>query len=89
MFIESEPLENGETTDLWKDHPAADRLRKLLLDIQLMCQDQQVIFNRDKQRLAPLLEKWGIEAEAEKEKFEQMISTVAETGVKKERPKIG
>lgn len=89
MFIESEPLENGETTDLWKDHPGADRLRKLLLDIQLMCQDQQVIFNRNKQRLAPLLEKWGIEAEVEKEKFEQMISTVAETGVKKERPKIG
>lgn len=29
-----------------------------------MCTDEQVIFKRDQKKLAPLLEKWGIEAEA-------------------------
>lgn len=35
-----------------------------------MCDDQKVIFESDKVRLAPMLEKWGIEAEAEKEFYE-------------------
>jgi hypothetical protein len=35
-----------------------------------MCQDEQIIFDRDKKKLAPLMEKWGIEAENAKEVFE-------------------
>lgn len=38
--------------------------------------------------MAPLLEKWGIEAEAEKEKFEKTIIE-GEKEIKKDRPKIG
>lgn len=74
--------------DLWSDHPKADKLRKTLFDIQLMCSDEKIIFNRDKLRLAPLLEKWGVEAEVEKEEFDK-IHPLEQTALKVDRPKIG
>jgi hypothetical protein len=48
--------------NLWKDHPGAVSLRQALYKIQLMCDDEKVITENDKVRLAPLLEKWGIQA---------------------------
>ena len=45
---------------LWADHPKIERLKKILYDIQQMCIDEKIIFDRDQQRLAPLLEKFGI-----------------------------
>jgi len=54
-----------------------------------MCSDKKIIFNRDKLRLAPLLEKWGVEAEAEKELFEKSHPQLEKPSLKVERPKIG
>ncbi len=56
--------------NLWQDHPGAASLRQALYKIQLMCDDQKVIFESDKVRLAPILEKWGIQAEAEKNLYD-------------------
>ena len=79
MVVHHDTVEVGaETKDIWQEWPAASRLRQLLHDIQIMCENQQVIFDRDQQKLGPLLEKWGIECEAEKEKFELAFGESAE-----------
>ena len=71
MVVHHDTVEVGaETKDIWEEWPAASRLRQLLYDIQIMCENQQVIFDRDQQKLGPLLERWGVECQAEQEKFE-------------------
>lgn len=53
-----------------------------------MCLDDKSFFERDKQKLAPLLEKWGIEATKEKEELEKTQKTeIAVTS--NNRPRIG
>lgn len=59
--------------NLWADSSGAVNLRKALHNIQLMCEDENIIFNKDAIRLAPLLEKWGIEAEKNKEAFDKEL----------------
>jgi hypothetical protein len=53
-----------------------------------MCSDEKIIFNRDKLRLAPLLEKWGVEAISLRDEFEVM-NLEDDPSIKVEKPKIG
>ena len=77
MKIQSMPMKLEEKIiSLWEEHPKIASLRKTLYNIQVMCQDEQIIFDRDKKKLAPLMEKWGIEAESAKEVFEKTNPSV-------------
>lgn len=56
-----------------------------------MCEDEKVIFDSDNERLAPLLEKWGIKAEAQQKLDEMSLVEDFDAGKNHalERPKIG
>lgn len=53
-----------------------------------MCLDDKSFFERDKQKLAPLLEKWGVEASLEKEQFDKNRNAEF-TASCMNRPRIG
>jgi hypothetical protein len=52
-----------------------------------MCSSEELTLTRDKKKLAPVLEKWATEAEAETSKLGALIET--NNSAKMERPKIG
>jgi hypothetical protein len=75
----------NKKTDIWADHPTMEKLKKVFYHIQMMCEDEKKhIFDRDAQRMAPLLEKWGVEAQQQLDSFDIRVEKT-ET----ERPKIG
>lgn len=74
------------TADLWADAPAYEKLRKTIHNMQMMCEDDQVLHEQDRERLAPLLAKWGVDSATAKVEIGGTASTDAHP---KERPKIG
>ena len=63
-------IQEKDQQKLMSEESTLERLKELLLRIQLMCENQQVIFDQDQKRLAPLLQKWNDLAE-EVQEFER------------------
>lgn len=58
-----------------------------MYEIQLMCASQELTLKRETKKVAPALEKWGIEAESETYKIGGAL--IDTNSAKIERPKIG
>lgn len=64
MAVTQSPMvQFKEQHALFEEHTGMDRLKKALLHIQQICEDERVIFDNDRRTVGPLLEKWGIDVE--------------------------